>query len=200
MTSADLTPLPDADLAERLAAVLARAAELEAENDRLRHDDLTGFWRRGPWGVAATGALASFGSDALLLIADLDHFKRLNDTLGHTGGDIVLREQAHRLRACLGPEAVLGRLGGDGGDEFLALTRATPSPLDQLTRALARPLTIAARVVPVSASIGAVSAATLPDEPDLSRMLGAADQALYAAKCAGRGTHTTYTLPAPRHP
>ncbi|APU15263.1 MULTISPECIES: GGDEF domain-containing protein [Actinoalloteichus] len=188
MTAVEARNSRDTPPDDPLAAAHAREAALEAEVHRLSRDDLTGFLRRGPWGQQAAEALLHLGSDALLLITDLDRFKRINDRFGHRGGDVVLRTQAHRLRESLPSTAVLGRLGGDGGDEFLALTERDAVDLQNLVQVLARPVEILGRAVPVSASVGAAVRPACAPAPLLADLLATADDALYEAKTAGRGS------------
>ena len=121
-----------------------------------------------------------------LLIVDLDHFKRINDSCGHAGGDEVLRRAAAVLRRSAPPTASLGRLGGE---EFVVLL-----PTTSLTEALELAERVRAGIEGmdlvgsgldgrVTTSVG-VSLSAPGD--DLSRLLGRADHALYAAKAAGR--------------
>ncbi|ASO21591.1 diguanylate cyclase (GGDEF)-like protein [Actinoalloteichus hoggarensis] len=193
MTAVEARNSRDTPPDDPLAAAHAREAALEAEVHRLRRDDLTGFLRRGPWGQQAAEALPRLGAEVLMLITDLDRFKRINDRFGHRGGDVVLHTQARRLRESLPSTAVLGRLGGDGGDEFLALTRHDAVDLDKLTQVLARPVEILGRAVPVSASIGAAVRPPGARAPVLADLLATADDALYEAKTAGRGRCRIHT-------
>ena len=136
------------------------------------------------------------GQPAALLFLDLDRFKQINDSLGHAHGDMLLMRVAQRLSEQVefqtvrhpGRDApVLGRLAGD---EFTVLLpgadRAEALHFAQSTIAsIVRPIDVTGRTVHVGASIGIAMA---PDHgATLSRLMRAADDAMYAAKAAGRG-------------
>jgi len=123
----------------------------------------------------------------LLVLVDIDHFKSVNDRHGHAAGDTVLREVAARCRAVFGQDAVVGRLGGD---EFVALAaaadaRAAEDIAAAVVAAIAgMPVDVGASVVHVSASVGVFRGKARGYS--LDEMLTIADEALYAAKRAGR--------------
>lgn len=129
-----------------------------------------------------------------LLTIDLDRFKTVNDNHGHSTGDAVLQAVADRLRASVGPDALLARLGGD---EFAVVLS---SPIDiqnaaavaqELVDALAEPVALSTRTLRVGASVGLT---VREDEPvSLDGLLVQADMAMYAAKEAGRGQWASYT-------
>jgi diguanylate cyclase (GGDEF)-like protein len=123
-----------------------------------------------------------------LVCLDLDHFKSINDTLGHAAGDAVLAEIGRRLHSCLRQDDLAARLGGDefalvirdvqSDEELIALAR-------RLVQVLAQPFEVAGRQVPLGSSIGIAIA---PEHGhSLDELMGNADLALYAAKEAGRG-------------
>jgi diguanylate cyclase (GGDEF)-like protein/PAS domain S-box-containing protein len=154
------------------------------------HDTLTGLHNRAMFNHALDEALRH-GLQSLrrvgVLLLDIDHFKEVNDLLGHHAGDLLLQRYADQLRQTLPPEATIARLGGD---EFAILF---PHVTDraELTRwgndilRLREPLLAAARSIDCRASIGA---AIFPDHGRLcSELLRHADIALYAAKESGRG-------------
>ncbi len=121
------------------------------------------------------------------MLADIDSFKHVNDTLGHDAGDAVLRSMEDRLRDAATSAGFVARLGGD---EF-ALLHVGPSSIeavkdfaDDLTRRLSEPLTIEGRSVTPGASIGIAIYPT--QDPDPSALVKNADLALYAAKHGGR--------------
>jgi diguanylate cyclase (GGDEF)-like protein len=134
-----------------------------------------------------------------VLFIDLDKFKVINDELGHHAGDTVLEVAAQRLRAALGPDDVVGRVGGD---EFVALLAAPIQRAEvnalvrRLHTALRMPIHIPGMSVcaptsrvraSVSASIGVV--AVRPDEQRCAaEILRAADAAMYRAKTTGGAT------------
>lgn len=140
-------------------------------------DPLTGLLNRRAFLAAAIGR----EGPQTLLILDLDHFKQVNETLGHDGGDEVLRVVARTLRALAPPGAVVARIGGE---EF-AVISSMLAPLDPnalLSRLRATRMPFDLRV---TASIGTATGA-LAGEPDWKSLYRAADTALFAAKAAGR--------------
>ncbi|MBG0563690.1 GGDEF domain-containing protein [Actinoplanes sp. NEAU-A11] len=138
---------------------------------------------------------ARSGHDVGLLIIDVDHFKRVNDTYGHPAGDRVLREVADRLKSATRAGSVLARYGGEefvvlapdtGGDTLLDLAerlRMTISglPIEAGDQAL----------LSVTASVGAATALGRAADPDA--LMNAADEALYVAKAAGRNRSVAAT-------
>ena len=120
---------------------------------------------------------------------DLDGFKPVNDTLGHAAGDLVLKEVAHRLRACVRAGDTVARLGGD---EFVLLIRAEDfgeceAALLRVLDRLAEPYNILGRTPSLSASIGVTLAPHDPADPD--GLLRHADQAMYVAKQSGKNRY-----------
>lgn len=154
----------------------ARAQEIAA---RLLADTdpLTGLLNRR---ALLTRAIGRSG-DQTLLIADIDYFKRVNETIGHDGGDEVLRRFAHSLRAALPTGALVARIGGE---EFAILADAHAAPIPNAVldavRHGAMPHGIA-----ITASIGSCSG-PLQREADWQRLYRDADRALFAAKMDGR--------------
>jgi diguanylate cyclase (GGDEF)-like protein len=172
----ELSAAADAEaLAER------RRAELEAELARL--DPLTRLANRRAYQEAVDQQPAA---DAVLIV-DLDHFKRVNDTFGHAAGDEVLVAVASVLRGMLGPVAVCSRLGGE---EFCALIRRVGSDAELLGLAEAfRRAVCEVRIEGLdtlrpTVSVGA--ARRRSDEPTVQEAVNRADEALYAAKREGR--------------
>ena len=130
---------------------------------------------------------------AALVCLDVDHFKSINDTLGHAAGDAVLVAVAQRLRQGLRQGDLAARLGGD---EFaLVLAHADgPAELHALARrlvaSLCQPVMVGERQVSIGVSLGLALA---PDHgQSLDELMAHADLALYAAKEAGRGRHEIY--------
>ncbi|MES2442912.1 MAG: diguanylate cyclase [Pseudomonadota bacterium] len=140
-------------------------------------DPLTGLLNRRAFLEKAIGR----DGEQVLQIADLDHFKRVNDTLGHDGGDEVLRVFARMLRTAVPAGALVARIGGEEfailtprdeaieGERILARLRATRMPFD----------------VSVTASIG-TCIGTLATEVQWKALYRGADKALFEAKSAGR--------------
>jgi diguanylate cyclase (GGDEF)-like protein/PAS domain S-box-containing protein len=162
------------------------------------HDLLTGLPNRAHLVTLINDAIgpAEYRWGAVLFI-DLDKFKVINDELGHHAGDTVLEVAAQRLRAAVGPDDVVGRVGGD---EFVALLAApiqrakVNALVRRLHTALRKPIRIPGASacgptsrVHVGASIGVV--AVRPDEQRCAaEMLRAADAAMYRAKTTGAAT------------
>lgn len=134
------------------------------------------------------------GQPLALMLVDLDHFKEVNDTLGHDRGDLLLVEAARRIRACVRESDVVARMGGD---EFTVILPGLGQPArvehiaHQMLASLAAPFLLGGEVAYVSASIGITlypaDAALIED------LLKNADQALYAAKDAGRNRFSYFT-------
>lgn len=170
-------------------------AALEAVNQQLRetqerllyaatHDDLTGLVVRAALEEAMADDLL-LAPDRLraLLMIDIDHFKQVNDSLGHPVGDAFLQEIARRLKSAAAPTDDVARRGGD---EFTVYLRDLDSPAEamdraeQLLRAIARPMTLEGHSLRVTTSIGV---AVYPhDGPDVVTLEKHADIALYRAK------------------
>ncbi|WP_114257526.1 GGDEF domain-containing protein [Streptomyces sp. Go-475] len=147
-----------------------------------RRDPLTGLWTRDAFTRRARRLLRD--PRAVVVLADVDHFKQINDTHGHAAGDVLLATIAARLSYGT-PGGVVGRLGGD---EFAAVVvdrdGTAGDRLDVLARVLARPVDTAPEVH-TTVSLGWVRAADHPGE-DLSALLRRADEAMYTAKRSGR--------------
>jgi len=152
-------------------------------------DMLTGLPNRRSFMESLDAGIANFrahpASGGALLMADIDHFKRVNDTYGHPVGDTVLRHVAQTIRNCLRQEDAAGRLGGE---EFTVLLKGI-SAADALAQAHRIRETLAglaavtsAGEIKVTISIGLVM--LNGDDADLS--LSHADEALYTAKNTGR--------------
>jgi len=140
-------------------------------------DPLTGLLNRRAFLHHAIGR----PGEQMLVLIDLDHFKQVNDTIGHDGGDEVLRILAETLRASLPAEALVARIGGE---EFAA---AYPSDLNVPPDDILHQLRAARmpRDLSVTASIG-TCAGPLASEADWKSLYSCADQALFEAKAAGR--------------
>jgi diguanylate cyclase (GGDEF)-like protein len=186
----DLGPLLT-DLGPRLAA--ARALH-EAER-RAVVDPLTGLRNRRE----LERAMAAYGprspDPATLIYLDLDHFKRLNDTLGHPAGDAALKQVARLLETAVRDGELVARIGGEEFAVWLPRTafREGLEVAERMRRSIAeKPLTWSGSVYPLTTSCGMASY----PEPigDLLNLPGAADAALYRAKQAGRNRVEKATL------
>lgn len=161
------------------------ALRLRRRLDTARRDPLTGLHTRDGFTRRATSLLKD--PRAVVVLADVDRFKDINDIHGHAAGDALLRATADRLAHYVGPSGVVGRLGGD---EFAAVvldTRGTVADLlPVLHGVLARPVEGQPPQVCTTVSLGWARAADFPGE-DLSGLLRRADEAMYAAKQARAG-------------
>jgi diguanylate cyclase (GGDEF)-like protein len=152
------------------------------------HDPLTGLPNRALATERITWAIAQErreGGTTAVMFVDLDHFKRVNDSLGHGVGDHVLGEVAARLRAAVPGDAVVARIGGD---EFivcshLASPEAAVAVAERMLAALTPPVLGHGREIVISASIGVACAR--PDH-DAEALIREADRAAYEAKRHGR--------------
>jgi diguanylate cyclase (GGDEF)-like protein/PAS domain S-box-containing protein len=174
------------------------------------HDVLTGLPNRAHLVGLINDAIGSaeYCWGAVLFI-DLDKFKVINDELGHHAGDTVLEVASQRLRAALGPDDVVGRVGGD---EFVALLAApiqrvkVNALVRRLHTALRKPIRITAgsdgtptRRVHIGASIGVVAVHS-DEQRCAAEILRAADAAMYQAKTTGGATcHHSEIASAPAH-
>jgi diguanylate cyclase (GGDEF)-like protein/PAS domain S-box-containing protein len=127
------------------------------------------------------------GHSGAILMLDLDHFKEINDTLGHQAGDAVLVEVARRLHATMRENDTAGRLGGD---EFVILLSDLTEyqaigVAERIIDALGKPVTVEGRALQIGGSLGVVLFPSDGDEP--GELLRLADMAMYKAKAAGRG-------------
>jgi diguanylate cyclase (GGDEF)-like protein len=180
------------DISERKAA--------EKHIHRLAYfDPLTGLPNRAHFMdelERALGRACEHGSKAATLYLDLDRFKRINDTYGHSIGDHLLRSAARRITEECGDadgECFIARLGGDEFTLLLADVRDAGQVndlVDRITRAFVRPISAAGHDFVITPSIGI---AMFPDHgPDAETLLKNADAAMYCAKTRGRNRCTVY--------
>ncbi|MBR0791809.1 EAL domain-containing protein [Bradyrhizobium manausense] len=184
------------DACVNLGAFAIERKEARAEIARLAyHDILTGLPNRAQLRHLITTAIDACptGGHVALAFLDVDHFKDVNDTLGHAAGDELLIRLAQRLREQIGPEDMLGRLGGD---EFVILlpnrnAESAEHVATGIAEALAAPLRLGSKLMPMSASIGI---SLYPDHAtDIDTLMQQADAAMYMAKQAGRSTHRMFS-------
>jgi diguanylate cyclase (GGDEF)-like protein len=164
--------------------------------DAAEVDQLTGLFNRRGLQARAAAAIAAAGHSThplALLFLDLDHFKQVNDSLGHHAGDELLRETAHRLRGCVRGRDIVAR---QSGDEFIVVLGEMQRPQDaavvaqKILDALQQPFALAGQEASIGCSIGiALLSESCADQSALTR---AADTAMYAAKQSGRNTFRFY--------
>jgi diguanylate cyclase (GGDEF)-like protein/PAS domain S-box-containing protein len=201
-TSAATTPI--FNVAGNYLGALALVTDItrqRASAERIWHqanfDELTGLPNRHMFRdrLAQEMRKADRGATFVaLLFIDLDHFKEVNDRLGHAVGDALLAEAARRVKACVRATDTLARLGGDEFTVILAGLERVGS-VDRIAQAivdaLSRPFELAGERAEVSASVGiALYPADARELPDL---LQHADQAMYASKNAGRNRYSYFT-------
>jgi diguanylate cyclase (GGDEF)-like protein len=195
-------------MADRIAhaegELRAHQAELERHVDErtralhhlAHHDPLTQLPNRRQLSARLGAALARAGTRAhlALLFVDVDNFKSINDTLGHSFGDRVLQHIAARLQAAIGGAGLLARLGGDEFTVLLEDVRSNDEVLacaNRIVATLQQPLTVDGRLLTTSASVGA---SLYPDHAaDAEGLLRAADVALFRAKELGRNRFALYS-------
>jgi len=180
----------------RAGSIGQQTPPVEAANQALR-DPLTGLANQASFEDHLKRAIARARRSRLalgVLCIDLDHFKRVNDTLGHALGDGLLRQVAERIEACLRSTDIVARWGGD---EFLvALPELTAREdafriAEKLADALRNSFEVGGHNVAVSGTIGI---SLYPDDGlDYSTLCENADRAMYRAKAEGKGRVACYT-------
>ncbi len=160
------------------------------------HDSLTALTNRAHAMALIESSLQRArekGTVTALMFVDLDHFKTVNDTLGHEAGDAVLVACARRMTRVVRSSDTVARLGGD---EFVILLEGVTSGADvaglaqRLVARLAEPIRLGHRQLHVSASVGV--AVCTDANVDAERLLGEADAAAYQAKKEGRGRFSLF--------
>lgn len=197
-----LTEVKEAVMGE-LAGLNRRLQAARATSEsQARTDELTGLANRRALEdeleracrLAARGVMTF----ALMLI-DLDHFKKVNDTLGHAAGDMVLIRVASILRETTRASDTVARIGGD---EFVVILRGENSADqardigERIIRGLEEPMRFDGEACRISGSVGVVLSSAY-GAPDPEVMLAAADEAAYAAKRGGKGRCVVADRPAP---
>ncbi|WP_331755899.1 GGDEF domain-containing protein [Streptomyces sp. NBC_01643] len=150
-----------------------------------QRDPLTSTWRREEFTDRAQRLLERHPDEVVLVLADADHFKQLNDRHGHAAGDTALAAMGTRLTEWTGRHGVAGRLGGD---ECAALTRIEPRHqglrLEHLARLMTRPVPHSDDLLPLAVSLGAAAPAGI-GSTNLPTLMRAADAAMYEGKHQG---------------
>jgi diguanylate cyclase (GGDEF)-like protein/PAS domain S-box-containing protein len=179
-------------VADVLTGALDRADQDSETRRRALHDPLTGLANR-TYLTQRVEAELHTGDDLALLLLDVDRFKLVNDTLGHTAGDELLREVARRLDAVTRHADMVVRLGGDefvvasvglgGVDGAVALA-------ERIVDAFAHPFAVAGRDLVLGTSVGVALADEHADSAEA--LLRNADVAMYRAKESGGGRHVVF--------
>jgi diguanylate cyclase (GGDEF)-like protein len=194
---------PDAEALQSLLRILSDAQKMHLNRElqqtlhwRAHHDHLTGLHNRMAMEDALARRLAHGQFDCALMLLDLDHFKKINDTYGHDTGDQVLQQLSLRLKAVTREFDLLARLGGD---EFIVVPQIPhPSPATALTFAerlhqtLAAPFDVGGQQLRLAISVGI---AIPPGHGrTVTDLLKHADLALYHAKSRGRARSAVFEL------
>lgn len=190
---ADLAALVEREL--QLRSMNASQLDLQKKNKNLRRksliDPLIGTWNRGAiMRILTIEAIRcdKAGLPLSLIVADIDFFKKINDTYGHPAGDTALVKVASRLRSCIRPQEALGRYGGE---EFLIILPGSSSATamavaERMRQAIAsQPEMIGGIARNLTISAGVASTDVFPNATT-EELISRADMALYAAKDAGR--------------
>ncbi|MET0219879.1 MAG: EAL domain-containing protein [Tardiphaga sp.] len=168
--------------------------DLKRSEQRIEHlahyDPLTGLPNRTLFRERLEQELEIGRQPFAMLYIDIDQFKEINDSLGHSIGDDFLRTLAQRFAACVGESDIIARLGGD---EFGIIQTSVAGPagvtalIDRIYLALADPIDCGGHTLSANASIGIAMAADAG--ADIDELIRMADLAMYGAKASGRRTY-----------
>lgn len=179
-------------IANQLSIVIEKSRVFQQISHTAHHDALTGLPNRKLFFDRLEQALEGVqrGERLAVLYLDLDHFKRVNDTLGHSAGDQLLKGVADRLRRCVGSLGVVARLGGD---EFAVIATSLTLPSDaaalatRIGESIRAPFDLGGHEIAADVSVGISLAPNYACEAQ--ELLRMADVALYEAKNNRRGSY-----------
>jgi len=199
-------------LLHSLSAQIGQSFQRKLAEDQLRfiatHDSLTDLPNRSLFNERLRHALhqgTRYSRGIAVMFIDMDRFKVVNDSLGHSAGDRLLQDSAKRLAECLRESDTVARLGGD---EFVVMIENFTAPKDaapkdaitvaqKILASLARPFFVGGQEFLMSASIGI---STFPDDgKDAETLLKNADIAMYRAKDQGRNNYQFYSAEMNKH-
>jgi diguanylate cyclase (GGDEF)-like protein/PAS domain S-box-containing protein len=187
----------DKGLPQRYIALFTDVTEKKQNQELIwkqaHYDELTQLLNRTSFTKYINSAINSKHSFALLFI-DLDHFKHVNDTLGHNVGDELLKQASHRIKHCVRTSDIVSRFGGD---EFTVVLSGVLNEsiihriCSQIINSLSTPYDLYGEAAYISASIGVTQYPT--DSQDIEELYKYADQAMYDAKRNGRNRYSFFT-------
>lgn len=191
----------DADALQTLLQILSEVNKLQINRKlqetlhwRAHHDHLTGLFNRRAMEDEVSRRLEAGQCDAALMLLDLDHFKKINDTYGHETGDQVLQQLSQRLKVVMREFDLLARLGGDEFMLLLEIPRPNPAAAltfaERLHHAVASPFEINGQLLRLGISVGIA----IPPEHGrtVGDLLRHADLALFQAKSLGRSRSVVF--------
>lgn len=180
---------------------IEREKRIDSENKKLlasTTDALTGLYNRDYFKQFAYNILSSSNPNLnkhLVIYLDLDNFKSINDTLGHSVGDIVLKEIAKRLEASVGKNNIISRIGGDEFLIFIKNEKSTPQYLipvvaNKILKNLRLPIKAGENIINTSISLGI---SIYPDSgKDIDTLIKHADIAMYNSKENGKNSYSVF--------
>ena len=190
-------PMPDGGFVATFEDITERLLAEERIRHLARHDALTDLLNRVAFYEQMETVLSHLrrSETMAVLSLDLDHFKSVNDTLGHPIGDLLLQEAAERMRSCVRGEDIVARLGGD---EFAIVQVPSEQPSSitslatRLIEVIGAPYDLGGHQVIVGVSVGVTIAPGEGTEPDV--LMKNADLALYRAKADGGGIYRFFEI------
>ncbi len=190
-------PMPNGGFVATFEDITERLKAEEKITHLAEHDALTDLWNRTAFYTRMEDALTHLrrSESMAVLSLDLDHFKSVNDMLGHPIGDRLLQAAAERMRSCIRGEDIVARLGGD---EFAIVQVPSDQPQDvtalaaRLIDVVGAPYAIEGQQIVVGVSVGIAIAPADGKEPDV--LMKNADLALYRAKTDGGGVYRFFAL------